>query len=206
MLGVKTSVTPVEITALGAMASKIGEELKQTPGKTSETSIQDFHAPRLLVEDQTWRHDRRPWDNDWGFYIHDNFFHTLLLFSSDGFKCHTHYHDCHIPLYAAVHVLLPSHLGFRLRYVHVCLRLIILFSSSLSLLELHSVTAASPVAFILTWQPFLTASRKLRRSFSSWCFLPATETELSNGSWQISTQLPAAFAQPSQPLGHWCII
>lgn len=118
---------------------------------------------------------------------HQYFFQHCSLSSPDGFKYLSHFRNCHISLYAAVRVLLSSHLGFLLWHVDVCLRLIILFNSSLSLLEWHSVTAASLVAFVLTWQPFPPASvlRDAQTIIFLMTFLPGTNREASNGTWHI---------------------
>lgn len=141
MWGVKMSVIPGVIAALGAVTTRLGEQLQQIPPK-----------PRTVNPPGLWQ--RTALEGGKGY---QSFFLYCSLSSADGFKYLSHFHNCQISLYAAVHVLLSSHLGFLLRNIHVCSRLIILFNSSLSLLEWHSVTPASPVAFVLTWQPFLPA-------------------------------------------------
>lgn len=142
------------------------------------TSAQDCQAPRPLAKDHTWRRKKLP-----VFFLH------CSLSSPDGFKYLNHFHNCHISLYTAVRVLLSSHLGFLLRHVHVCLHLIILFNSSLSLLEWHFVTAASPVAFVLTCQPFLPASvlGEAQPIIFLMTFLPGTTRETSNRTLHLST-------------------
>lgn len=90
----------------------------------------------------------------------------------------------------AVNVLPFSHLEFLLCHIQVCLHLIILFNSSLSLLEWHSAITTSPVAPVLPWQPFLTVSvfREPQMIIFFMTFLPGTMRE--NIKWNLAAFNP----------------
>lgn len=184
MWGVKMSVIPGVIAALGAVTTRLGKQLQKIPPLPRT-------AKPLGLWQRTTLEERRG---------HQYFFLHCSLSSSDELKYLSHFRNCHVSLYAAVHVLLSSHFGFLLCHTHVCLRLIILFNSSLSLLEWYSVTAASPVVFVLTWQPFLSASvlRQAQTIIFLITSLPGTNREASNGTWQLSTQLAAITAWKKQ--------
>lgn len=176
MWGVKSSVIPGVITALGAGDHQAGWAAPADP-----TSAQDCHASRPLAKDHTWKQNRPP-------VLFPYIAHSLLPMV---LKYLSHFHNCHISL-AVERVLLFSQLRFLLPHIH----LIILFNSSLSLLEWHSVTAASPVAFVLSWRAFLPASvlREAQTIIFLMTYLPGTNRETSDVTWQLLTKFAAMIA------------
>lgn len=108
MWGIKTSVIFGVIPALGAVTTRLGEELQQIPP-----------LPRTVKPPGLWQRTTLE-----GAKSRLYFFLHCSLSSPDGFKYLSHFRNCHISLYAAVRVFPFIFDFFCVMFTSVCASLL----------------------------------------------------------------------------------